>query len=198
MNLEQRAKFSTQNVEGEIQQTATNQINNHNIMSKTAKNQINNHNAQSHDMPMNKSAASPTDAETVKLHEERLIVDKNRQKIGEVGIGKHTETETMQVSTPVEQEHVVITSVPGSGEKVDNSNRDPFNYQKETARVEVFEETPSVRKEAFVREEVGMTKKTTQETVNTEEKLRREKLDVDSQGRPIVDDNTKRGNQHRR
>jgi uncharacterized protein (TIGR02271 family) len=132
----------------------------------------------------------PTDAQTMKLYEERLVVDKSRQKIGEVAIGKHIETETRQVSTPVEKERVVVVSVPLNGAKAATSNGDPFDDQQATARVEIFEETPNIHKEVFVREEVGISKQTDQETVNTEETLRREELDVDSQGRPIVDHRT--------
>ncbi len=148
--------------------------------------------------PVGGRPISSTDAETVKLHEERLVVDKHRQKIGEVAIGKQIETETRQVSTPVEKERVVIVSVPLSGENVTNSSGDLFDDQQETARVEVFEETPSVRKETFVREEISIAKKATQGTVNTQETLRREELDVDSQGQPVVDNRTNRSNQNRR
>lgn len=148
--------------------------------------------------PVAGQTASPTDAKTVKLHEERLVVDKNRQKTGEVSLGKHTETDTVQVSTPVEKERVVVVSVPLDGEKVTTSTGDSFDDRQETARVEVFEETPHVHKETFVREEVGIAKETTHKNVNTEETLRREELDVDSQGRPMVDNRTHRPNQNRR
>jgi len=147
--------------------------------------------------PVGERTTSQADAETVKLREERLVIDKNRQKTGEVAIGKHTETDTMRVSTPVEKESVVIANVPVDDEKVAPSTGDPFD-QQETMRVELFEETPTVHKEVFVREEVGIGKKTTQETVNTEETLRREELDVDSEGRPLIDNRTHRPNRNRR
>ena len=142
--------------------------------------------------PGGRRPTTPTDTETVRLHEERLVVDKSRQKIGEVGIGKHIETETKQVSMPIEKERVVIVSVPVNGELATTATGDPFHHQEESVRVEVFEETPTIRKEAFVREEVGISKEMTQEIVNTEETLRREELDVDSQGRPIVDNRINR------
>ncbi len=148
--------------------------------------------------PVRPMGGRSTDAETVKLHEERLVVDKSPQKIGEVAIGKHIETETRQVSTPIEKERVVIVSHPLTGERVSTTNGDPFGDQEDGVRVEVFEETPNIRKEVFVREEVGIAKKTTQETVKTEETLRREELDIDNQGRPIVDKRTNHPKQNRR
>ncbi len=46
MNLEDRTKFSTRNVEGNVQQTPGNRINTHDTMSQTAGNQANNHDMQ--------------------------------------------------------------------------------------------------------------------------------------------------------
>ena len=57
--------------------------------------------------------------------------------------------------------------------------------------MEVYEETPDIHKEAFVREEVRVTKVVDQDTVTAEEQLRREELDVDTQGRPVIDGDTK-------
>jgi uncharacterized protein (TIGR02271 family) len=133
---------------------------------------------------------SSTDTDTVKLYEERLIVDKDRQKMGEVAIGKHVETETANVSVPLEKERVVIVTIPLSGESngetITNANPDAF-HDNETVRVEVYEDTPTVHKEAFLREEVSIRKEVTQETVDTEETLRREELDIDTQGNPTID-----------
>ena len=128
----------------------------------------------------------PTDTEAVKLYEERLIVDKDREKTGEVAIGKQVEIETVRASVPIERERVVIESVPVSGEAV-ALGTDAFQ-DGETVRMEVYEETPDIRKEAFVHEEVSIRKEVTQELVNAEETLRREELNIDTQGRPVVDD----------
>ena len=54
------------------------------------------------------------------------------------------------------------------------------------ARADVYEETADVRKEAFVREEVHVKKVVDQETVTLEEKIRREELNVDTEGNPQV------------
>jgi len=55
------------------------------------------------------------------------------------------------------------------------------------AHVEIYEEKADIHKEAFVREEVKVTKVVEQETVEAQETLRREELDVDSGSTPIVD-----------
>ncbi|BAQ64753.1 YsnF/AvaK domain-containing protein [Geminocystis sp. NIES-3709] len=140
---------------------------------------------------------SPIDAETVKLYEERLIMDKDRTKTGEVAIDKHIELETARVSMPIEKEHIVIERVPMSAEKVATDNVDAF-HDNETVRMEVYEETPDIHKEAFVREEVTIRKEVTQETVNAEETLRREELDIDTQGRPVIDNRSNQTKKLRR
>ena len=129
---------------------------------------------------------SSTDAESVKLYQERLVVDKDREKTGEVAFGKRVETETARASVPIEKERVVIERVPVSGETVVTPGTDVFG-DTERVRMEVYEETPDIRKEAFVREEVNIRKEVTQETVNAEDTLRREELSIDTQGRPVVD-----------
>jgi uncharacterized protein (TIGR02271 family) len=131
-------------------------------------------------------SVSPTDSESVRLYEERLLVDKDREKTGEVSIGKHVEVETVRASVPLEKERVVIERVPLSGETTVTPGADAFSGN-ETVRMDVYEEIPDIRKEAFVREEVSIRKEVTQETVNAEETLRREELNLDTQGRPVVE-----------
>ncbi len=127
---------------------------------------------------------------SLKLYQERLIADKTRQKTGEVAVGKHVETETARVSVPVEKERVVIERTTPTGSTAVTPGSEAFN-EGEVARVEVYEEAADIRKEAFVREEVRVTKVVDQDTVNAEEQLRREELDVDTKGRPVIDGDTK-------
>ncbi len=123
----------------------------------------------------------------IRLYQERLIASKTRQKAGEVTIGKHIETDIAQVSVPIEKERVVIerTAVSGTGATV--APGEAFR-EGEVARVEVYEETPNIQKEAFVREEVRVQKVVDQDTVTTQDQVRREELDIDTQGRPVIDD----------
>lgn len=122
----------------------------------------------------------------IRLYEERLIANKRRQKTGEVAVGKHIETETVRTSVPIEKERVIVERNPvGPGTPVAPGEVD-FR-EGEVARVEVYEETPEIRKEAYVREEVNVKKIVDRDTVDAEEQIRREELDVRTDGNPIVE-----------
>ena len=61
------------------------------------------------------------------------------------------------------------------------------NFQAgEVSRMDVYEEVPEFHKEAFVREEVRISKVVDKETATAQEQLRHEELDVDTEGRPAV------------
>jgi uncharacterized protein (TIGR02271 family) len=127
----------------------------------------------------------------LKLYEERLVSSKSRQKTGEAVISKRIETETATASVPIERERVVIERMPVSSEAVVTAGE--ANFQEgEVSRMEVYEEVPEFHKEAFVREEVRVSKVVDQETATAEENLRREELDVDINGQPIVERNNSR------
>lgn len=128
-------------------------------------------------------------AQSIRLYEERLVADKERVRTGDVKLGKHVESETAEVSIPLEKERVVIErSTPGAtavtGEAVDHVFEDG-----EVANVEVFEEKANVRKEAFVREEVNVRKETREEVVREQATVRREELDVNGDAVADVVDN---------
>ena len=128
-----------------------------------------------------------TDHQSVKLYEERLIANKKRIKTGEVEIGKHIETETARVSVPIEKERVVIERVTPRDAGKPVSPREADFSEGEVAQMEIYEETPDIRKEAVLREEVRIRKEVERDTVDAQETIRREELDVDTQGRPVVD-----------
>jgi uncharacterized protein (TIGR02271 family) len=122
--------------------------------------------------------------QTLRLYQERLIASKKRQKTGEVSISKHIETEVQTVSIPVERERVVIERMtPTNGGAV---SPDATAFQEgEVAHVELYEETPDIRKETFVREEVRVKKVVDKDTVESQETVRREELDVSAPGLPV-------------
>lgn len=118
----------------------------------------------------------------LRLFEERLVAHRNRAKVGEVTVGKRVETETAEVAEPVERERVVI-------ERHDVANRpavgaDHVFENQEVARMEVYEDQVNVEKEAFVREEVDVHKETDRELIRSREQVRREELDVNTDGDP--------------
>lgn len=123
--------------------------------------------------------------QTLKLYQERLIANKKRVKTGDVTIGKHVETEIAQVSVPIEKERVVIERVTPTNAGVAVSPGEATFGGGEVARVEIYEETADIHKEAFVREEVKVRKEVESETVEAKETLRREELDVNTGGIPV-------------
>ena len=116
----------------------------------------------------------------IRLYQERLIADKDRFKTGEVVVGKRVETETKDVSVPVEKERVIIERTAVDGDRPAVGTPD-FN-EGEVARVETYAEEAKIGKEAFVRESVNVRKDVERETVTGKETLRREELDVKTDG----------------
>jgi uncharacterized protein (TIGR02271 family) len=127
------------------------------------------------------------DHQTLKLYEEQLVANKKRRQTGEVVVTKHVETEKARVLLPLEKERVVIerTTPADAGAIAPPGNID--FHEGEVARMKVYEETADIRKEAVVREEVRITKEVERDTFAAEETIRREELDIDTEGRPVMD-----------
>ena len=121
----------------------------------------------------------------IKLYEERLLANKTRQKTGEVAVGKRVETETAQVSVPVEKERVIIERTNPTNPTEVTPGEASFR-EGEVARMEIYEETADIQKQAFVREEVNIRKEVERDTVEANETLRREELDIDTEGNPTI------------
>ena len=125
------------------------------------------------------------DDQSLKLYEERLVASKERFRAGAVTIGKRVETETANVSVPVEKEKVVIER-----SKVTNTNAvepgETAFQDGEIARLEVYEESADIEKQAFVREEVTVRKQVERDIVSAQETLRREELEVETEGEGLV------------
>jgi len=130
------------------------------------------------------------DHQTLRLYEERLIANKQRQKTGEVTVGKHVETQTAKVSVPVEKERVVIERSTPTGAGTPVAPGEATFQEGTVAHVDIYEERADVHKEAFVREQVNIRKEVEHDTVSAEEQIRREELDIDDAGRGIVDKGT--------
>lgn len=122
----------------------------------------------------------------IRLYEERLIANKERNKTGEVRVGKTVATETATASVPVEKERIVVErhTPSNAGEAITPGEAD-FR-EGEVARIEVYEETADITKQAFVREEVNVKKVVDRDLVTSQETLRREELDLDVEGNPTV------------
>jgi uncharacterized protein (TIGR02271 family) len=139
----------------------------------------------SYDKEPNMYALNEQNNPNLKLYEERLIAGKTRQKTGEAVISKRVETETANASVEVDKERVVVNRVPGQGQTVAPGEA---SFQAgEVSRVEVYEEVPEFHKEAFVREEVEVSKVVDHETATAQEQLRREEIDVKVEDRSTVE-----------
>lgn len=120
-----------------------------------------------------------TDEESLKLHEERLNVDKENVKTGEVNIDKHTETERQEFDVPVEREEVTVERRPVDDNRP-AGDRD-LTDDNESIRVPVNEERVNVDKEDVVSEEVVVKKDKVRDTEHVSEDVRREDVDIDEE-----------------
>lgn len=145
------------------------------------------------------TVTAPTDPVTLngdepqnlKLYEERLVANKTRQKTGDVAVGKRVETEEAHISVPIEKERVVIEHItPNDGGSAVAPSDANFHDGK-VVQMNIYEEIPDIHKEAFVREEVKVKKVVEQETIEAQETLRHEELDINTEY-PVVE-NSKNG-----
>lgn len=132
------------------------------------------------------------DHKKLKLYEERLVAHKHREKTGEVLVSKQVVTEQAKTAIPVENEKVVVEVREAVGTEQNLASGEVAFNDTEIARVEVYGENADIHKEAFVREEVEIHKEVERNTVQAEESLRHEELEVKREGNPMVDDNKKR------
>lgn len=120
-----------------------------------------------------------TEEESLKLHEERLNVDKERVQTGEVNVGKHVVEEEQSIDVPVEREEVYVERRPVNDETGSGLNdRDGFN-DKDSIHVDVNEERVNVSKDDVVSEELVVGKRKVKDTEHVSETVRREEADID-------------------
>jgi uncharacterized protein (TIGR02271 family) len=115
----------------------------------------------------------------VQLREEELRANKEHVQAGEVGIRKDVVSEEKTLNVPVNREEVYIERHPVSGEVPADT---PIGDQGETYRVPVSEERVNVEKQPVVREEIGIGKRTVQDTEQVTDTVRREEAHVERRG----------------
>ncbi|WLV24158.1 YsnF/AvaK domain-containing protein [Aciduricibacillus chroicocephali] len=119
------------------------------------------------------------DEQKMRLHEERLNVDKNMVETGEVNVNKHVETERQQMDVPVQREEVHIerrpvNETPANGHEVFDDG--------ENIHIPVKQEKVDVTKRPVVNEEIVIGKQKVVDTEHIDETVRREKADIDRTG----------------
>jgi len=123
----------------------------------------------------------------IQLYEERLTARKQRVKTGEIKISKRTVTERQSTSTPITREKVIIEieSVYGGETRVDFSDAEVA--EDGTMRMGIYEEQTEVCRRVVPYQNVNIRKEVVQDVVETQETIRREELDVTSDGAPVTD-----------
>ena len=123
----------------------------------------------------------------LRLFEERLLARKHRAKTGEVKVSKRVVTETVEGSIPVQKEKIIIEieSIVGTTQV----NLPDGHWQSgDVATVEVFEDQVELRKEPVVSQQINIRKEVEQDVVTVQETVRREELEVHTEGDPHVTD----------
>lgn len=123
-------------------------------------------------------AANTDRADSVPIHEERLVADKERVQSGEVQIRKEVHTEQRTIEVPVTREDVVIERRPVN----QPTDRADLRDDQSTVRIPVYEERVEVTKQPYVVEEVNVGKRTVQENREVTDTVRREEAVVDTEG----------------
>lgn len=126
----------------------------------------------------------------IQLYEERLVTQKQRVKTGEVTISRRTVTETTDAAVPVTKEKVIIEieSIYGGETRVDFG--DAQVGEDGTVRMGIYEEQAEVCRRIVPYQNVSVRKEVVQDVARTQETLRREELDLRSDGAPYVEVNS--------
>lgn len=126
----------------------------------------------------------------IQLYEERLITQKQRVKTGEIKISKRTVTESVDAAIPVTKEKVIIEieSIYGGETRVDIG--DAQVDEDGAVRMGIYEEQAEVCRRIVPYQNVSVRKEIVQDVATTQETLRREELDVQTEGAPYVEINS--------
>lgn len=125
----------------------------------------------------------------IKLREERLDVNKNEVKTGEVVLNKEVTETQKEIEVPVEHEEVYI-------ERRKVTDRDYADQMgaitdNEEIRIPVTEERLEVTKKPMVTDEIVIGKEKVTDTKTVQDTVKKEDVRVDRDGNPLVhDDNT--------
>ncbi len=135
-----------------------------------------------------------TDEETLRLHEERLRVEKEQVKTGEVNVGKHVVEEERSVDVPVEHEEVYVERRPVNEKSTDGTDKG-FN-ENENINIPLSEERVNVTKKDVISEEIVVGKRKVEDTETVRDTVRHEEADIDEDVN-LTDEKRKRDNDKR-
>ena len=113
--------------------------------------------------------------ERIRLHEERLNVDKERVQSGEVNVDKHVIEDEQTVEVPVSREEVYIERRAVN----DETAADEVFDDGENLHIPIMKERLEVTKRPVVSEEIIVGKRRVQDTETVRETVRREEAEID-------------------
>lgn len=113
--------------------------------------------------------------EQLHLHEEKLVVDKERVQAGEVNVNKYVVEDVQTVEVPVTREEVYIERQAVTNETAAGAVFD----DGENIHIPIMEERIEVTKRPVVSEEIIVGKREIHDTETVSESVRREEADID-------------------
>jgi uncharacterized protein (TIGR02271 family) len=129
--------------------------------------------------------------ERIRLIEERLMINKRQEKVGEVHLRKTVETRTETVEVPVTEEHLIIERHPvgetTTGMGTETRSEDVIG-QNESVDIPLYREEVEVSKRPVASEEVTVRKEKRTDTRKVKEDVRKERLNVDNPENIDIDD----------
>lgn len=139
-----------------------------------------------------------TTPDTLKLLEERLMINKERFVAGSVDVSKRVETRQENVNVDLKREEVIIERhAVTDARPVEGA---VLGADSQTLRVDLEAERANVSKQAFVTEEVTVGKREVTDSQTVTDTVSREVLEVnktgdvrlDADGKPMMDDTNRK------
>ena len=124
----------------------------------------------------------------IQLYEERLVTQTQRVKTGEVKISKRIVTGTSSANIPVTKEKIIIEieSIYGGETRLDIG--DAETAEDGSIRMDIYEEQALSCREIVPYQNVSVRKEIVADTVTAQETLRREEIEVTTEGSPLVEE----------
>lgn len=131
---------------------------------------------------------STSEEESIRLHEERLQVDKHETQKGEIRVEKEVVEEPRSVDVSVSHDEVTIERRPvtdgelGAENNIYGNDATAFREDDETIRIPITEERVEVTKRPVVTEEIVLKKREVEEHETINETVKREEVHFEKDG----------------
>lgn len=124
----------------------------------------------------------------LQLYEERLVPQVQRVKTGEVKISKRVVTDSASANIPVKKEKIVIEieSIYTGDTRIDIG--EARAAEDGSVHMDIYEEQALSCRRIVPYQNVSVRKEIVADTVTAQEVLRREELEIATQGTPLVED----------